>query len=96
MSVRIGDQEFEHAIYDEEGDVLYLRNGEPTTAASTVGTAEGHAVRYDGEGNVVGMTIVNAGWLATHEEEIAISFPQRQIAVPARDVAVALEHSVSQ
>jgi uncharacterized protein YuzE len=96
MSVRIGDQEFEHAIYDEEGDVLYLRNGEPVEAALTQGTAEGHAVRFDDEGNVIGMTIVNAGWLASHEEEIAISFPQKQITVPAGDVATALEHSVSQ
>jgi len=96
MSARIGDQEFEHAIYDEEGDILYLRNGEPAKAASTQATVEGHAVRFDEDGIVIGMTIVNAGWLASHEEEITISLPRAQIAVPAGDVAVALEHSVSQ
>ena len=32
MSLRFGGIEFEHVSYDQEGDVLYLRNG-PSTAA---------------------------------------------------------------
>jgi hypothetical protein len=50
--VRIGDHEFDHASYDAKADVLYLRAGAPREAADTVGTPEGHAVRFDGEGEV--------------------------------------------
>jgi uncharacterized protein YuzE len=95
LSVRIGGREFEHARYDEAGDVLYLSNGEARPAASTYGTPEGHAVRLDEEGNVIGMTIVNARWLSSRDEEIVITISQHQIEAPARDLAAALERSLS-
>jgi uncharacterized protein YuzE len=95
VSVRIGDHEFEHATYDEVGDVLYLRNGEPKPAASTYGTPEGHAVRLDEDGKIIGLTIVNARWLLEQEKGIAITIPQQRIEAPAGDVGAALERSVS-
>jgi uncharacterized protein YuzE len=95
VSIRIGGREFEHAMYDEEADVLYLSNGEPRAAASTYGTPEGHAVRFDEEGHVIGMTIVNAGWLSSHGEEVVITVSQQQIEAPARDLTAALERSLS-
>ena len=46
MTVTIGDITFDDATYDERGDVLYLQVGERHAASDSVGTPEGHAVRY--------------------------------------------------
>jgi uncharacterized protein YuzE len=63
MTVHVGPYEFDHVSYDSDGDVLYLRRGERQEAAETFSTPEGHAVRMDNSGEVIGITIVNAKWL---------------------------------
>jgi uncharacterized protein YuzE len=75
MSVHVGPYEFDHASYDSDGDVLYLRRGEQREAADTFGTPEGHAVRLDEQGEVIGITIVNAKWLLGREGKISITVP---------------------
>lgn len=75
MSVHVGPYEFDHVSYDSDGDVLYLRRGESREAADTFGTPEGHAVRLDQQGEVIGLTIVNAKWLLGQEGKIAITVP---------------------
>jgi uncharacterized protein YuzE len=96
VSVRIGDHEFEHVIYDEPGDVLYLSNdASPDVTVTTYGTPEGHAVRLDASGRILGMTIVNARWLVERDGELAISIPQQRIEAAASDVCAALEQSMS-
>jgi uncharacterized protein YuzE len=75
MSVHVGPYEFDHASYDSDGDVLYLRRGEQQKAADTFGTPEGHAVRLDEQGEVIGITIVNAKWLLEREGKISITVP---------------------
>lgn len=75
MSVHVGPYEFDHVSYDSDGDVLYLRRGEPREAVDTFGTPEGHAVRLDEQGEVIGLTIVNAKWLLGREGKIAITVP---------------------
>jgi uncharacterized protein YuzE len=87
--VRIGDHEFDHASYDAKADVLYLRAGAPREAADTVGTPEGHAVRFDGDGEVIGMTIVNARWLAEREGKVTVTV-SRRLETSAEDLAPAL------
>ncbi len=77
MSVHVGQYEFEHASYDAEGDVLYLRRGEQRPAADTFGSPEGHAVRLDEGGEVIGITIVNAKWLLDRDGKIEITVPSR-------------------
>jgi uncharacterized protein YuzE len=96
VSVRIAGHEFVHATYDESADVLYLRNDAGTggVPVTTYGTPEGHAVRVDAEGRVVGLTIVNARWLVERDGEIDLTIPQRQIAATAEDVSSALARSV--
>lgn len=64
MIVHVGPYEFDHVSYDSDGDVLYLRRGERQEAAETFSTPEGHAVRMDESRELVGITIVNAKWLA--------------------------------
>ena len=76
MTVTIGDITCTDATYDERGDVLYLHVGEPQAAAATVGTLEGHAMRYDTDGEVIGMTIVNARWLLDRDGKITITMPE--------------------
>jgi len=75
MSVHVGPYEFDHVSYDSDGDVLYLRRGEPREAADTFGTPEGHAVRLDEQGEVIGITIVNAKWLLGRDGKITITVP---------------------
>ena len=73
--MHVGPYEFDHVSYDSDGDVLYLRRGERREAADTFGTPEGHAVRLDEQGEVIGITIVNAKWLLGREGKITITVP---------------------
>jgi uncharacterized protein YuzE len=89
MTITIGNLTFDHATYDERGDVLYLHVRERQEAADSLGTPEGHAVRYDGEGAVIGITIVNARWLLDRDGKITITIPER-VDVTADALAPAL------
>lgn len=89
MSVKVGPYEFDHVSYDESGDVLYLRAGESRDAARTSATPEGHAVRFDESGDVIGITIVNAKWLLERDRKITLSVPS-VIEAPAEDLEPAL------
>lgn len=75
MTITIGNTTFSHVTYDERGDVLYLHVGDRQAAADTLGTPEGHAVRYDAGGEVIGLTIINARWLLDRDGKITI--PER-------------------
>lgn len=77
MTIAVGPYRFDQATYDETGDVLYLRMGDSRPAADTYGTPEGHAVRFDDHGEVIGITIVNAKWLIERDGNIAITIPSR-------------------
>src|SRR4051794_29724034 len=74
-TIHVGPLEFDHAEYDARGDVLYLRRGRTRIAASTYGTPEGHAVRLDDSGDVIGMTLVNAKWLFDTEGHLRVTVP---------------------
>ncbi len=68
MTFAIGDHVFDHVTYDSRGDVLYVRSGEPRPAANVYGTPEGHAVGFDEQGSVIGITIsstLGGSWSAT-------------------------------
>lgn len=89
MTVHVGPYEFDHVSYDEEGDVLYLRRGERQAAADAFGTPEGHAVRLDEDGEVIGITIVNAKWLADRDGTVVVTLPN-PIETNAEDLVQAL------
>jgi uncharacterized protein YuzE len=89
MTVHVGPYEFDHVSYDSDGDVLYLRRGERQEAAETFSTPEGHAVRMDNNGEVIGITIVNAKWLVERDGKIAVTVPSL-IETNADDLAAAL------
>jgi uncharacterized protein YuzE len=75
MTVHVGPYEFDHVSYDNDGDVLYLRRGEQQAAANTFGPPEGHAVRLNEDGEVIGITIVNAKWLLERDGKINVTVP---------------------
>jgi uncharacterized protein YuzE len=89
MTVHVGPYEFDHVSYDSDGDVLYLRRGERRDASDTFGTPEGHAVRLDENGDVLGITIVNAKWLLERDGKIAVTVPNL-IETNTDDLAAAL------
>ena len=94
MTVTIGNITFDHATYDERGDVLYLHVGDREAAADSVGTPEGHAVRYNDAGEVIGVTIVNARWLLDRDGKVTITIPER-IDVTADALAPAIASSAA-
>jgi uncharacterized protein YuzE len=89
MTVHVGPYEFDQVSYDSDGDVLYLRRGERQAAAETFGTPEGHAVRLDENGEVIGITIVNAKWLLERDGKINVTVPSL-IETNTDDLAAAL------
>ena len=87
--MRIGHHEFDHADYDAEADVLYLRRGIPQPAVRTFASPEGHAVRFAVDGAVIGITSVNAKRLSERDGKVTVTFPDR-IETTAEELAPAL------
>jgi len=77
MTVKIGHLSFDNASYDEQGDVLYLHVGERQAAADGEETPEGHLLRLDADGRVIGLTIINARWLLERDGEIVVTLPEQ-------------------
>lgn len=76
MTITIGSSTFDNVLYDADVDVLYLHIGEPSTAVDFDESPEGHALRFDADGRLVGVTIVNAKSLIDRDGEIAITVPE--------------------
>jgi YD repeat-containing protein len=76
MTVILGDLEFDNVMYDGGADVLYLHVGDPAAAVEFEESPEGHALRYDARGRLVGVTIVNARWLLEQDEQVTITLPK--------------------
>ena len=89
VNVKINGLVFDRAIYDADGDVLYVVRCEATEASDAALTAEGHGVRYDSDGHVIGVTIINARWLLERDGHVTITLPH-QVQVAAGDLAGAL------
>jgi len=83
MSVKIGNFTFDRVRYDAEGDVLYLHRADPKDAVDFDASPEGHALRYNAAGQLIGVTIVNARWLVEHEGEVKITIPEEVHVLPA-------------
>jgi uncharacterized protein YuzE len=89
MSVTIGDITFDRVEYDADADVLYLHVGEPSRGADFDETPEGHAVRFDRDGNIVGLTLVRPKRLLERDGELRVTLPVPSD-VPAEELAPAL------
>lgn len=76
MTLTIGNLTFHQSVYDEEGDVLYLHVGEPVAASDSEQTPEGHLVRLDSSGEVVGLTLINARRLLERDGILTVTLPE--------------------
>ncbi len=95
MIVRLGAQLFDSVFYDAEVDVLYLSRGKPAPAKETLPSLEGHAIRLNEADEIIGITVVNAKWLAERDGRITVSVPGsdptlERLETSARDLAPAL------
>jgi uncharacterized protein YuzE len=77
MNVTIGNLTFDHSTYDADGDVLYRPVGARRAAADSEQTPEGHVLRFDPDGRVIGLTIISARWLLEREGELTVTLPEQ-------------------
>lgn len=77
MSVQIGNLTFDRVHYDAGGDVLYLHRADPREAVDFDASPEGHALRFDKDGQLIGVTIVRPRWILEHEGSITITIPEQ-------------------
>jgi uncharacterized protein YuzE len=75
MSVTIADITFDRVEYDSDADVLYLHVGDPSTAVDFDETPEGHALRFDADGRLVGITLVRPKYLLDESGGLRITLP---------------------
>lgn len=83
MTVNIGPLTFDQVTYDEHGDVLYLHVGRRQTAADSEETPEGHVLRFDAAGTIIGLTFINAKWLLARDGELVVTLAQQIHVTPA-------------
>jgi len=77
VNIHIGPLVFDHADYDQDGDVLYLHRGAPQHAEGEE-TPEGHVLRFaPGTDQIVGLTIVNARWLLDRDRRLVVTIPEK-------------------
>jgi uncharacterized protein YuzE len=76
MSVTVAGIEFDRVRYDASSDVLYLHRGRPGDAVAFDESPEGHHLRFDAAGHLVGITLVRPLWLLENAGEITISLPE--------------------
>lgn len=77
MSVRFAGITFDRVSYDEDADVLYLHSADPEEAVEFDESPEGHHLRFDRHGNLIGITIVRPRWLLEAEGQVSITLPER-------------------
>jgi hypothetical protein len=89
VNVKIGSVVFDHASYDAENDVLYLRVGEPEAGEGET-TPEGHVIRYaPGTNRIVGMTMLGPRRILKREGRLTVTIPET-VETTADDLADAL------
>jgi uncharacterized protein YuzE len=79
---------FDRVRYDHDADVLYLAQGDPARAVDFDETPEGHAVSFDENGDLVGLTLIDIRRLLDEAQgELRLELPAK--ASPA-DLKLAL------
>jgi hypothetical protein len=46
-------------------------------------TPEGHVLRFDATGGIIGLTIINARWLLERDGELIVTLPEQVHVAPA-------------
>lgn len=79
MSLTVAGIHFSDHEYDERGDVLYLSVGPPSEPERTVETPEAHAVHYDSDGAVIGLTLMAVRFTLREQGELVLSLPPAHV-----------------
>ena len=77
MTVTLGSTTFDRVDYDADADVLYLHVGDPDSATDFEESPEGHAIRFDALGRLVGVTVVGAKSLIEQGGRLVVTVPER-------------------
>ena len=77
MTITVGNTTFDCIEYDADADVLYLHVGEPSTAVDFDESPEGHGLRFDAEGRLVGITVVGVRAVTRRDGRLVITVPAR-------------------
>lgn len=88
--IHLGPYTLDHVTYDAEGDVLYMAIDKPRPAYDCAETPEGHAIRYDENGDMIGVTVISARWWLEREGEIKVTFPDMPTIADTLEVKAAL------
>lgn len=81
-TLKIMGIEFDHVVYDKDGDVLYLTDDSAGEDAEWTGTIEGDGVSFDAEGRLRSLIIVSPKWRLENEGKVELT-----IEVPDDDLA---------
>ncbi|MBM2823890.1 MAG: hypothetical protein HW413_2636 [Thermoleophilia bacterium] len=81
MIVEADGIRFDNNTYYAEGDVLYLHVGSPDGAVDWDETPEGVHTRWGPDGELVGLTIVNARLMLERDGVIVVTLPDRRIEI---------------
>jgi uncharacterized protein YuzE len=90
VTVTVGGVQFDRVSYDREADVLYLHAGDPASAVEFDESPEGHALRLNRSGRLVGVTLVNARKLLERDGRITVTATEPVWHLEANDLAEAL------
>lgn len=77
MTIQFAGIPFDHVDYDREVDVLYLHVGDPSTAVEFDESPEGHHVRFDKDGKLVGITLLHPKSILEQDGKVTITIPER-------------------
>ena len=83
MTITIAGIPFDHHHYDERGDVLYLNAGEPRPSARSLETPDGHAIHYDADGAVIGITLLNVRRALERDGGVTLTLPPEHLEAAA-------------
>jgi hypothetical protein len=90
LKVRIGNIEFDRVSYDRDVDVLYLHVGDPEDASEFDASVEGHPLRYDEVGRLVGVTLLGPRKLLAEEGRVTVTTPEGRFLADSEGLSEAL------
>jgi uncharacterized protein YuzE len=89
VNIRIGPLVFDHADYDDAGDVLYLHVGPPQAGGR--GDARGHGIRFaPGTQRIIGLTVINARRMLEPDGRLIVTVSET-VEASASELAPALQ-----
>lgn len=89
MTVSFGSVQFDRVQYDAEADVLYL-SVEGALPVHWDESSEGHFLRFDADGQLCGLTLVDARYQLEAEGRVRVTVPCPQ-ELGSEDLGMALQ-----